>query len=142
MASRFTKLQHREVDHEAATKTGVRVDFDDDVAPFWIRVRQHGGANRRSMYLASSLFVEHAVEEMGPADRAQAIRSIEVEVISRELISDWGGPGLEDEDGQRIEPTAEAIVELMERFPDVCSEVLNVSQDEERYRVSATCKSD
>lgn len=137
--TRFRNLASRQIDQALATKRGVPVEIEAD-PPFTIYVRQHGGAHRRSEWVAAQLYVEMGVADLEGPERYEALRNVEIETAARELVADW--EGAVGEDGEPIPCTPDAVRELLTDFPDVLQQVIAASQDEGRFRLAATRKSD
>lgn len=138
MSSRFANLRTRALDADRATKTGTPVQIDGD-PPFVVFVRQHRGANRRSLYVAGQLFAEAGIADLEGVARAEALRALEVELVATELVVRW--EGLVDDQGDEIACTPETVRELIGEIPDVLDQILEAAQDEARFRHAAGIKS-
>lgn len=139
MPTHFANLKATEIDQALATFHGVPVTIAGD-PPFTLYVRQHRGANRRTIYVAGLLFEEFGIGELEGVARGEAMRALELEVAVRELVAGWDG--LVDDQGDPIEITQDAVRDLLTQFPDVLDQVLEVAQDETRFRLHAGTKSD
>ena len=138
----FPNLRGREIDPAAATVDGIRVDFSKPDWPveFWISVRQWGGANRDVYALAARLFAERNFEALPVDEKHHATHEIEVAVMSQCVVVDWGGAGVEDENGDTIPVTEKSARDLLTRHPDILARLLIAAQDQENFRVSRTTK--
>lgn len=135
--SRFANLREFAPDRKASLE-GAALDLGGGRVVY---VRQAGGHHRRFEHVCALRMRERGVIEMADElEQRVAADEVAVEVAAEVLIAGWDG--LVDVDGQPVECTPEAALELVQRHPAIADRIVRFAYGEENFRRSADIKSD
>ncbi|MBA60024.1 MAG: hypothetical protein CMQ40_12750 [Gammaproteobacteria bacterium] len=120
-----------------ASENGTPIDLGQGRVLF---VRQAGGFNRRFDHLVATRAGERALFEISdPIEQRLEWDRLNIEVAAEALIAGW--EGIEDADGQAVEFSVAAALELLSQHPRLAELVLSEAYKEENFRNAEECKS-
>lgn len=135
--TRFANLREFTVDRDLSAG-GARLELGGGR---WISVRQAGGFNRRFEHAHAMALRERGIFDLeDELERRLASDEVSVEVAAQCLVVSFGG--FLDENGAEIEPTPEAVRELLTDHPAIFDLVMTFAYREGNFRRQADTKSD